>query len=40
MAAIYPPYNDYQARTEREIPVVILDLDQFGGVLCLDGLVQ
>ena len=25
MAAIYPPYNDYQARTEREIPVVILE---------------
>ena len=25
MAKIYPPYNDYQARTEREIPVVILE---------------
>ena len=25
MAAIYPPYDDYQARTEREIPVVVLE---------------
>ena len=25
MAAIYPPYNDYQARTKREIPVVVLE---------------
>jgi proline iminopeptidase len=25
MAVIYPPYNDYQARTEREIPVVVLE---------------
>ena len=25
MAEIYPPYNDYQARTKREIPVVILE---------------
>ncbi|MEE8347875.1 MAG: nitroreductase family deazaflavin-dependent oxidoreductase [Dehalococcoidia bacterium] len=25
MAEIYPPYNDYQARTEREIPVIILE---------------
>ncbi len=25
MAEVYPPYNDYQARTEREIPVVILE---------------
>jgi deazaflavin-dependent oxidoreductase (nitroreductase family) len=25
MAAIYPPYTDYQARTEREIPVVVLE---------------
>ncbi|WP_420466780.1 nitroreductase family deazaflavin-dependent oxidoreductase [Panacagrimonas sp.] len=24
MAAIYPPYRDYQARTPREIPVVVL----------------
>jgi proline iminopeptidase len=24
MAEIYPPYNDYQSRTEREIPIVIL----------------
>lgn len=24
MAEIYPPYNDYQAATEREIPVVVL----------------
>ncbi len=25
MAEIYPPYDEYQARTEREIPVVILE---------------
>ena len=25
MAAIYPPYNAYQDRTEREIPVVVLE---------------
>ena len=25
MADIYPPYNDYQAATERKIPVVVLD---------------
>lgn len=25
MAAIYPPYDDYQARTDREIPVVVLE---------------
>ena len=25
MTAIYPPYDEYQAATEREIPVVILD---------------
>ncbi len=25
MAAIYPPYHDYQAKTEREIPVVVLE---------------
>ena len=24
MAAIYPPYNTYQAKTDREIPVVVL----------------
>ena len=24
MADVYPPYNDYQAATERQIPVVIL----------------
>ncbi len=28
MAEIYPPYNDYQARTKREIPVVILKTAQ------------
>jgi len=26
MATIYPPYNDYQKKTEREIPVVVLEL--------------
>jgi proline iminopeptidase len=25
MAEIYPPYNDYQKRTQREIPVVVLE---------------
>jgi hypothetical protein len=25
MVGIYPPYTDYQARTEREIPVVVLE---------------
>ena len=25
LAEIYPPYNDYQAATPREIPVVVLD---------------
>jgi deazaflavin-dependent oxidoreductase (nitroreductase family) len=25
MAAIYPPYDDYQKRTTREIPVVVLE---------------
>jgi deazaflavin-dependent oxidoreductase (nitroreductase family) len=25
MAAIYPPYDDYQRRTTREIPVVVLE---------------
>jgi deazaflavin-dependent oxidoreductase (nitroreductase family) len=25
MAAIWPPYDDYQARTTREIPVVVLE---------------
>ena len=25
MAGIYPPYDDYQTKTEREIPVVILE---------------
>lgn len=25
MAALYPPYTDYQAKTPREIPVVVLD---------------
>ena len=25
MAELYPPYNDYQARTKREIPVVVLE---------------
>jgi len=24
MTAVWPPYDDYQARTEREIPVVVL----------------
>ena len=25
LARIYPPYNDYQAKTSREIPVVVLE---------------
>lgn len=25
MEAVYPPYKDYQARTSREIPVVVLE---------------
>ncbi|MDA0339620.1 MAG: nitroreductase/quinone reductase family protein, partial [Proteobacteria bacterium] len=25
MEKIYPPYIDYQARTDRKIPVVVLD---------------
>jgi deazaflavin-dependent oxidoreductase (nitroreductase family) len=25
MAKIYPPYDDYQGRTDREIPVIILE---------------
>jgi len=25
MAKMYPPYNDYQAGTEREIPIVVLE---------------
>lgn len=25
MVGIYPPYTDYQARTEREIPIVVLE---------------
>ena len=25
MAELYPPYNDYQAATDREIPVVVLE---------------
>jgi len=25
MAAIYPPYNAYQKKTDREIPVVVLE---------------
>jgi deazaflavin-dependent oxidoreductase (nitroreductase family) len=25
MAALYPPYDDYQKRTKREIPVVVLE---------------
>ena len=25
MAALYPPYDDYQAKTDRQIPVVVLD---------------
>ena len=26
MAELYPPYDDYQAGTDREIPVVVLDI--------------
>ena len=25
MAAVYPPYNDYQRRTDRRIPVMVLE---------------
>ncbi len=25
MEVIYPPYNDYQGKTEREIPVIVLE---------------
>ena len=25
MTGIFPPYRDYQAKTEREIPVVVLE---------------
>lgn len=25
MARIYPPYNDYQKKTDREIPVIVLE---------------
>lgn len=25
MAELYPPYNDYQGRTERQIPVLVLE---------------
>ena len=28
MAKIYPPYDDYQAKTAREIPVVTLEARQ------------
>ena len=31
MASIYPPYDDYQRKTDREIPVVILE--RTGGTL-------
>jgi hypothetical protein len=24
MVGVYPPYRDYQSRTQREIPVVVL----------------
>lgn len=26
MRGIYPPFDDYQARTDRDIPVIVLDL--------------
>ena len=26
LVEIYPPYNDYQAATDRQIPVVVLDV--------------
>lgn len=26
MAEVYPPYNDYQARADRQIPVVVLEV--------------
>jgi len=25
MASMYPPFTDYQAKTERQIPVVVLE---------------
>lgn len=25
MAKLYPPYNDYQAKTKREIPVIVIE---------------
>ena len=25
MAKVYPPYDEYQTKTEREIPVVVLE---------------
>ena len=25
MAAVWPPYDDYQRKTQREIPVVVLE---------------
>jgi deazaflavin-dependent oxidoreductase (nitroreductase family) len=28
MAAVFPPYNDYAGRTDREIPVVVLERAQ------------
>jgi len=28
LAEIYPPYNDYQAATERKIPVVVLEVTE------------
>lgn len=28
MAGLYPPYDDYQAKTAREIPVVVLEPDE------------
>jgi deazaflavin-dependent oxidoreductase (nitroreductase family) len=30
MATLYPPYNDYQAGTDREIPVVVLESEEPG----------
>ncbi len=30
MAKLYPPYNDYQAGTAREIPVVVLEPAELG----------
>jgi deazaflavin-dependent oxidoreductase (nitroreductase family) len=28
MAAIWPAYNDYQAKTQRDIPLIILEADR------------